>query len=64
VQLENINTAATLQLVDMNGRVLQQATITQGTVNKAISVGQLARGLYTVKIITATQTVSSKLVLR
>jgi len=64
VSLDNINAGATLQLVDMNGRILQQSVIAQGTVNKSISVGQLARGLYTVKVISAEKTVSTKLLLR
>ncbi len=64
VNLENINAAATLQLIDVNGKLIQQHLISQGTVNKAISLNGLVKGLYTVKVITKEKVATKKLLVQ
>ena len=64
ISLENINSSATLQLIDMNGRLMQQQLIAQGTAYKAISLGGLGKGLYTVKVISQEKVVTEKLLVQ
>ncbi|MEO6315859.1 MAG: choice-of-anchor J domain-containing protein [Chitinophagaceae bacterium] len=64
VSLENINSAATLQLIDINGKVMQQQLITQGAVSKSISLSGLTKGLYTLKIVSQEKVITQKLVIQ
>lgn len=64
VSLENINSAVTVQLIDLNGKLMQQQTISQGTGYKIISLAGLVKGLYTVKVISKEKLVTKKLLVQ
>ena len=48
----------------MNGRLMQQQLIAQGTGYKAISLAGLVKGLYTVKITSQEKVVTEKLLVQ
>jgi hypothetical protein len=64
VSLENINTAANLQIIDLSGQLVKQQLITQGTANKSISLAGMPKGLYTVKLVSAENVTTQKLVIQ
>ncbi len=64
ISLDNINTAASLQVIDLSGQLVKQESIAQGTTNKTISLAGLAKGLYTVKLLSAQQVTTQKLVIQ
>ncbi len=64
ISLDNINSATTLLLVDINGKILKQQFIAQGTANKTISLAGMAKGLYTVKLVSQEKVVTQKLLIQ
>ncbi len=64
ISLENINSTAHLQVFDGKGQLVKQQSLTQGTANKAISLGGLARGLYTVKLVSQEKVLTQKLMIQ
>jgi len=64
VSLENVNTTAKLQVIDLNGQLLRQEIINQNTATTTISLAGLAKGLYTVKLVTAEKVTAQKLVIQ
>jgi hypothetical protein len=51
VVIDDASEALTMQIIDLNGRMLMQQTLPPGTRNVSISVGGLAKGLYNVKLV-------------
>ncbi|MEO5684268.1 MAG: choice-of-anchor J domain-containing protein [Chitinophagaceae bacterium] len=64
ISLENISSSVNLQIIDLNGRLVKQQLITQGTANKAISLNGMAKGLYTVKMISQEKVATHKLLVQ
>ena len=64
VSLENINTTARLQIIDLNGQLLKQQLINQNTSNTTVSLAGLAKGLYTIKLVCAEKVTTQKLVIQ
>ena len=64
ISLENINSSVNLQIIDVNGRPVKQQLITQGAANKAISLSGMAKGLYTVKLISPERVATQKLMVQ
>ena len=64
INLENVNAAVTLQLIDLNGKLVKQEAISQGFTNKTISLSGIAKGIYTVKLITREKLATQKLVIQ
>ena len=64
ISLENINTTVTLQLFDGNGRLVKQQLLSQGAANKSISLSGMAKGLYTVKLMSQEQVSTQKLMIQ
>ena len=64
LSLENINSTVNLQLIDVNGKLVKQQLITKGTVNKTISLSGVAKGLYTIKMVSQEQVATQKLVVQ
>jgi len=64
VSLENINTTARLQIIDLNGQLLKQQFINQNTSNTTVSLAGLAKGLYTIKLVCAEKVTTQKLIIQ
>lgn len=64
VSLENINTAADLQIIDLSGQLVKQELITQGTANKLVSLAGMPKGLYAVKLVSAENVTTQKLLIQ
>jgi hypothetical protein len=64
VSLENINTAARLQIIDLNGQLVRQQLISQNSSNTVVSLSGLAKGLYTIKLVSAEKLTTQKLVIQ
>jgi hypothetical protein len=60
ISLHNLTEPATLQLVDMGGRVLRQQAAGPGSQNILFSVNDVGKGLYLLKMITSKGTETSK----
>jgi len=64
ISLENINSAASLQVIDVNGKLVKQVPIAQGLSNKTISLAGLPRGIYTLKLVSQNNVTTQKLLLQ
>jgi len=64
IGLDNSNTAVTVQIIDLNGRLLKQQILAPGAQNTSIRVDGLAKGLYTVKAITSTGATTQKVLIQ
>ncbi|MEP6726902.1 MAG: choice-of-anchor J domain-containing protein, partial [Bacteroidota bacterium] len=64
MSLENINSSVNLQIIDVNGKIMKQQAIAQGTATKTISLSGIAKGLYTVKLISQEKVVTQKLLIQ
>jgi hypothetical protein len=64
VSLANNSNAANLQITDLNGRLIKQQTINPGTANTLISLAGVAKGLYSIKLVSAENTSTQKLVVQ
>jgi Bacterial Ig-like domain/Lamin Tail Domain/Secretion system C-terminal sorting domain len=64
INIENINTPVTVQLVDLNGKLVKQQIISQGVQNSRLSLTGLMKGLYTIKLIGTTQVTAQKLLIQ
>jgi hypothetical protein len=57
-------TTATIQLIDLNGRIVKQQRLNQTVSNTIISLDGISKGLYHLKIITNQQVVTEKVVVQ
>lgn len=64
IGLDNSNGAITVQIIDLNGRLLKQQILAPGAQNTSIRVDGLAKGIYTVKAIANTGTVTQKVLIQ
>jgi hypothetical protein len=64
VSLENITTTAWLQVIDLNGQLLKQQLVNQNSGNTTLSLAGLAKGLYTIKLVSAEKVTTQKLVIQ
>ncbi|MEP6748624.1 MAG: choice-of-anchor J domain-containing protein [Bacteroidota bacterium] len=64
ISLENVSSTVNLQIIDLNGQLVKQQLITQGTTNKSISLAGMPKGLYTVKLVSAETVTTQKLVIQ
>lgn len=60
----NINSPANLQVIDLNGKLVKQQLLTQSGGNQLVSLSGLAKGLYTVKLVSAETVTTQKLVVQ
>ncbi|HXO73819.1 MAG TPA: T9SS type A sorting domain-containing protein, partial [Puia sp.] len=60
----NANEAFSVRIVDLNGQTVKQFQAIPGTANIPIDVSSLAKGVYTVKVISATATTTQKLLVQ
>lgn len=58
-----VNTA-TIQLIDLNGRIVKQQRVNQNLSNTVVSLNGVAKGLYHLKVITRQQVVTEKVVVQ
>lgn len=64
ISMENINYPVTIQIVDLNGKLVKQQLITQGTSDSNVDISRIAKGLYTVKVISTSQVAAQKLLIQ
>ncbi|MFT3933170.1 MAG: choice-of-anchor J domain-containing protein [Chitinophagaceae bacterium] len=64
INLENINSSVSLQLIDLNGKTVSQQIIAPGQTNKTISLSGMAKGLYSVKLVSKEKVVTQKLLIQ
>lgn len=60
----NASDAFSIQIVDLNGQTVKQFQTIPGTANIPIDVSSLAKGIYTVKVISATAVTTQKLLVQ
>lgn len=64
VTIENAQTTATLEIIDANGKLVRQQKLLPATPNVPLSIAGLAKGLYTVKVISPAEVATQKLVVQ
>ena len=64
INIDNSSEAITIQIIDLNGRLLKQQILAPGAQNTPIRVDGLAKGLYTVKAIGSTGTSTQKVLIQ
>jgi Bacterial Ig-like domain/Lamin Tail Domain/Secretion system C-terminal sorting domain len=64
IAIENINSAITVQVIDLNGKLVKQQLISQGSRSGSINITGLAKGFYTVKVITTSSAGTQKLLIQ
>ncbi len=64
IGMENINYPVTIQVVDFNGKLIKQQSVTQGTRVAKLDISRIAKGLYTVKVISTSQVAAQKLLIQ
>lgn len=60
----NTTEAFSVQVLDLNGRIVRQLLTTPGTANIPVDISGLSRGIYTLKVIGVTATVTQKLLVQ
>ena len=60
----NANEAFSVRITDLNGQTVKQFQTIPGTANIPLDVSSLAKGIYTVKVISATATTTQKLLVQ
>ncbi|MFT3825272.1 MAG: lamin tail domain-containing protein [Chitinophagaceae bacterium] len=64
ISVENTKDPVTIQVIDVNGRLVKQVAKTQNLQNIQVSVQGLTKGFYTVKVISSTEVVTQKLLVQ
>jgi len=64
IGIDNSNEAITIQIIDLNGRLLKQQVLAPGAQNTPVTVSGLAKGLYTVKAIGSSGMTTQKVLIQ
>jgi hypothetical protein len=64
ILLGNTTEATSIEIVDLNGRIITQLVTTAGTSNVPVDITNIAKGIYTVKVISGSSLTTQKLLVQ